>query len=202
MAITATLSRPARLAALSAAALLALTACGGQGADDSAATSAAPTTTAASEEAQGSEAAEGSETAEGSESAEATPTTSELSASPANHEAGTCFTAPLGARDLSSFETTDCAGTHTAEYLWAVPAAAEGAEADPAALEACTAQGQRLSEEKEGELDGVVLTSAELGNFGTDEKHCVVYAVSGEWQGQIVDPEITLDEAVAESADA
>ena len=196
MAITATLSRPARLAALSAAALLALTACGGQDADDSAATSAAPTTTAASEEAQGSEAAEGSE------SAEASSTTSELSASPANHEAGTCFTAPLGARDLSSFETTDCAGTHTAEYLWAVPAAAEGAEADPAALEACTAQGQRLSEEKEGELDGVVLTSAELGNFGTDEKHCVVYAVSGEWQGQIVDPEITLDEAVAESADA
>ena len=65
-----------------------------------------------------------------------------------------------------------------------------------------TAQGQRLMEEKEAELDGVVLTSAELGNFGTEEKHCVVYAVSGEWQGQIVDPEITLDEAIAASAEA
>lgn len=182
----AALSRSARLAGLSAAALLALTACGGQ--DSSDADASASTTAPASESAQSSE----------SSSASA----SSLSAAPADYEAGTCFTAPLGARDVSTFETTDCEGAHIAEYLWAVPAAAEGAEADPAALEACTAQGQRLMEEKEAELDGVVLTSAELGNFGTDEKHCVVYAVSGEWQGQIVDPEITLDEAVAESADA
>ncbi|MFB1426733.1 hypothetical protein ACEUE7_00245 [Micrococcus endophyticus] len=201
MASTAALSRPARLAALSAAALLALTACGGQDADDAAATSATPSASA-TEQAPVSESAQGSDAAPASESADASSSAAALSASPASFEAGTCFTAPLGARDISSFDTADCQEAHTAEYLWAAPAAAEGAAADPAAAEACTAQGQRLMEEKEAELDGVVLTSAELGNFGTEEKHCVVYAVSGEWQGQIVDPEITLDEAVAESADA
>ena len=129
----AALSRSARLAGLSAAALLALTACGGQ--DSSDADASASTTAPASESAQGAE----------SSSASA----SSLSAAPADYEAGTCFTAPLGARDLSSFETTDCEGAHTAEYLWAVPAVAEGEEADPAAAQTCTAQAQRLSEEKE-----------------------------------------------------
>lgn len=167
----AALSRSARLAGLSAAALLALTACGGQDSTD----------------------------ADASASTSAPASASSLSADPADYEAGACFTAPLGARDLSSFETTDCEGAHTAEYLWAVPAAAEGEEADPAAAQACTAQAQRLSEEKEDELDGTVLTSSELGNYGTDEKHCVVYAVSGEWEGQIVDPEITLEEASADA---
>ena len=56
---------------------------------------------------------------------------------------------------------------------WAVPAVAEGEEADPAAAQTCTAQAQRLSEEKEDQLNGAVLTSSELGNYGTDEKHCV-----------------------------
>ncbi|MCK6091204.1 hypothetical protein [Micrococcus endophyticus] len=190
MAFTATLSRPARLAGLSAAALLALTACAGQDADDSAASSAAPAASSSSEQAQGSESAQGS------------ASSSELSAAPVDFETGTCLTAPLGARDLSSFEAVDCAGPHTAEYLWAVPAAAEGAAADPAANTACTAQGQRLNEEKAEELQGVVLTSAELDNYGTDEKHCVAYAITGEWEGQIVDPELTLDEAIAASAGA
>ena len=63
----------------------------------------------------------------------------------------------------------------------------------------CTAQAQRLSEEKEDQLNGAVLTSSELGNYGTDEKHCVVYGVSGEWEGQIVDPEITLETASADA---
>ena len=31
------------------------------------------------------------------------------------------------------------------------------------------------------------------------EKHCVVYGVSGEWEGQIVDPEITLETASADA---
>lgn len=177
----AALSRSARLAGLSAAALLALTACGGQDSSDADADADA----SASASAQGSE----------SSSASA----SSLSAAPADYEAGTCFTAPLGARDLSSFETADCEGAHTAEYLWAVPAVAEGEEADPAAAQACTAQAQRLSEEKEDQLNGTVLTSSELGNYGTDEKHCVVYGVSGEWEGQIVDPEITLEAASADA---
>ena len=76
---------------------------------------------------------------------------------------------------------------------------AEGEEADPAAAQTCTAQAQRLSEEKEDQLNGAVLTSSELGNYGTDEKHCVVYGVSGEWEGQIVDPEITLETASADA---
>ena len=179
----AALSRSARLAGVSAAALLALTACGGQ--DSSDADASASTTAPASASAQGAE----------SSSASA----SSLSAAPADYEAGTCFTAPLGARDLSSFETADCEGAHTAEYLWAVPAVAEGEEADPAAAQTCTAQAQRLSEEKEDQLNGAVLTSSELGNYGTDEKHCVVYGVSGEWEGQIVDPEITLETASADA---
>lgn len=191
MAHPAVLSRPARLAALSAAALLALTACGGQDSADSGSSSAP----ASSEQAQGTASTEAS-----ASTSSAAASSSALSASPASYEAGTCFTAALGARDLSSFETVDCADAHTAEYLWAVPAAEEGAEVDPAAAQACTAQGQRLTAEKGEELEGVVLSSAELGNYGTDEKHCAVYAVSGEWQGQIVDPEITLEKAVAESA--
>ena len=72
-------------------------------------------------------------------------------------------------------------------------------KADPAAAQTCTAQAQRLSEEKEDQLNGAVLTSSELGNYGTDEKHCVVYGVSGEWEGQIVDPEITLETASADA---
>lgn len=175
----AALSRSARLAGLSAAALLALTACGGQDSSDADADASA------------------SASAQGSESSSASA--SSLSAAPADYEAGTCFTAPLGARDLSSFETTDCEGAHTAEYLWAVPAVAEGEEADPAAAQTCTAQAQRLSEEKKDQLNGTVLTSSELGNYGTEEKHCVVYGVSGEWEGQIVDPEITLETASADA---
>ena len=117
----AALSRSARLAGLSAAALLALTACGGQ--DSSDADASASTTAPASASAQGVE----------SSSASA----SSLSAAPADYEAGTCFTAPLGARDLSSFETTDCEGAHTAEYLWAVPAVAASTAAPAMAASSC-----------------------------------------------------------------
>ncbi|MWD30566.1 hypothetical protein E0K89_024280, partial [Aquicoccus sp. SCR17] len=117
----AALSRSARLAGLSAAALLALTACGGQDSSDA----------DADADASASTSAPASASAQGSESSSASA--SSLSAAPADYEAGTCFTAPLGARDLSSFETADCEGAHTAEYLWAVPAVAEGEEADPAA---------------------------------------------------------------------
>jgi len=172
----AALSRSARLAGLSAAALLALTACAGE---DSAASSAPASSATATASASASESAP--------------------AASPADHEAGACFTAPLGARDLASFETADCEGAHTAEYLWSVPAVAEGEEADPAVTQTCTVQAQRLSEEKAGELDGAVLASSELSQYGSEGKHCVVYAVSGEWQGRIVDPEITLEKASADA---
>ena len=91
----------------------------------------------------------------------------------------------------------DAAGEPAVDGEEAAEATAQ--EADPAAAQTCTAQAQRLSEEKEDQLNGAVLTSSELGNYGTDEKHCVVYGVSGEWEGQIVDPEITLETASADA---
>lgn len=182
--MTLALPRPARLTALSAAALLALTACGGQDTAESSASSpeaGAPTSAAASP----------------TESASASQAGSS-SAAPVEHGPGTCFTAPLGARDLSNFEETDCAEEHTAEYLWPVPAVAEGEEASSTSAAVCQAAGERLSEREEIGA-GTVLSAAELSSFGMEGTHCVVYAVSGQWKGQIVDPATTLEKAAQEA---
>lgn len=187
MTRTPAFSRPAGLAALSAAALLALTACGGSdgSASASSASSAAPSA---------------SESASTSASASTTESPSASSAAAADYTPGACFTADVGVRDLSNFTPVDCAEKHTAEYLWAVPAA-DPADTASTTAAVCQAEGARLAKEQE-RLNGAVVTAAELSSFDSEGTHCVVYAISGEWTGQLMDPAVTLEKATEQNAAA
>lgn len=195
MTRTPAFARPAGLAALSAAALLALTACGGSDAPASSeSTSASSTSTTPSVSTESSTSASASASAtESSSSASST-------AAAADYTPGACFTADVGVRDLSNFTPVDCAEKHTAEYLWAVPAA-DPADTASTTAAVCQAEGARLAKEEE-RLNGAVVTAAELSSFGSEGTHCVAYAVSGEWTGQLADPEMTLEKATEENAAA
>ena len=49
---------------------------------------------------------------------------------------------------------------------------------------------------------GAVVTAAELSSFDSEGTHCVVYAISGEWTGQLMDPAVTLEKATEQNAAA
>ena len=170
--------RTARAAALSAAALLALTACAGES-QDAEQNSADPSATEQSTEQTESTATEGGE-------AEA-PQAEEVSFS-----AGDCLTNEPGARDVGTFEKVDCEDEHNAEYLWAVPEKGEDDTTDTESV--CRATGAQAGEGTE-----VTVSATELRNSADGSQHCLVYALADGWEGQIVDPSTTLEDAQAEA---
>lgn len=175
-----------RAAALSAAALLALTGCSG-GTDDGGAGQTTEATAATDATSPAATDADGATETGTDEQAEET-------AQAASFEPGDCLTADPGIRNVASFETVDCEGEHTAEYLWAVPAPEEGAEAEadaPTTEEVCRAQAAEYVDEVE-----VALTATELRNADDQSQHCILYSVTDPWTGQVADPSITLDEAL------
>ena len=164
-----------RAAALSAAALLALTGCSG-GADQDG--TEQPTAASSSTQASGSATEE---------------STAETEAQPVSFEPGDCLTADPGIRNVASFQKVDCEGEHTAEYLWSVPESDPADEDAPDTEAACRAQ----TEEYLDEVD-VPLTATELRNASDQSQHCIVYSVTDPWTGQIVDASVTLDDALAQ----
>ena len=172
-----------RGAALSAAALLALTGCS---AGEESAEQTSPTTstsTAATESTAG-------------ESTDDQTTDGQSADQAADFQPGDCMMADPGIRDVSSFEKVDCEGEHSAEYLWAVPAAEEGAEEEqegPSTAGVCRAQADTYFDDVE-----VTLSAAELRNSTDQSQHCVLYSVTDPWTGQVSDPEVTLEDALAQ----
>lgn len=177
------IARSSRVAALGAAALLALTACAGESQDAEQETADQSATEQATSEQNESTATEG----EQSEGEGAAPEAEEVSFS-----AGDCLTNEPGARDVGTFEKVDCDGEHNAEYLWAVPEKGEDDTTDTESV--CRAAGAKAGEE----LD-VTVSATELRNSADGSQHCLVYAVSDGWEGQIVDPSTTLEDAQAEA---
>ena len=166
----------ARLAALGAAAFLSLTACSSGTAGTEVTTSAASETASAS----------------ATESAEARTLS-----------AGTCLKAEPGVRDVKAMEVVDCGQEHTAEYLWAVPAAEAGSasgSASASAPAADTEQTCRTVGASYGQDLGAVLTATELRDSADQSQHCIAYSLTDPWKGQAVDPEITLEKAQAQAA--
>ncbi len=175
-------TRTARAAALSAAALLALTACAGESEE-------AEQTPADQSASQAESAPAEDDQSEGGE-ADA-PQAEEVSFS-----AGDCLTNEPGARDVGTFEKVDCEDEHNAEYLWAVPEKAEDDTTDTESV--CRATGAEAGKD----LD-VTVSATELRNSADGSQHCMVYAVAEGWEGQIVDPSTTLEDAQADAeADA
>ena len=171
------IARTSRAAALGAAALLALTACAGESQD------------AEQETADQSATQSESTSSEGGEGA--APQAEEVSFS-----AGDCLTNDPGARDVGTFEKVDCDDEHNAEYLWAVPEKGEDDTTDTESV--CRAAGAEA-----GEQTDVTVSATELRNSADGSQHCLVYAVSDGWEGQIVDPSTTLEDAQADAeADA
>lgn len=163
------IARTSRLAALGAAALLALTACGqSQDSEQSAA-----------------------------ESAGASAEQTARSAETVDFSAGDCLTNKLGARDVGTFTAVDCSEEHNAEYLWSVPEYSEAeAEAAAAAEQACRDAARTIGEDLE-----TTVTGGQLTNSADQSQHCLVYALGEGWTGQQVDPQTTLEDALA-STDA
>lgn len=166
------IARTSRVAALGAAALLALTACGGQSQD--------------AEQTSAGQSASASENAGSSESGAA------KKPEKVDFAAGDCLKNKLGARDVGTFEKVDCADEHNAEYLWAVPEKAEDDTTDTES--ACRAVGQQIAEGVE-----TTVTATELTNSADQSKHCLVYALGEGWTGQQVDPKTTLEDAMAKA---
>lgn len=180
-------TRTARAAALSAAALLALTACAGESEEAEQTPADQSASQAESAPAEG-EKSEGQESEGGEADA---PQAEEVSFS-----AGDCLTNEPGARDVGTFEKVDCEGEHNAEYLWAVPEKGEDDTTDTESV--CRATGAEAGKD----LD-VTVSATELRNSADGSQHCMVYAVAEGWEGQIVDPSITLEDAQADAeADA
>lgn len=181
------------LSALSAAAVLVLSACSG---DQPAGTPASEDTaapTATEQATQDATAAAPTETDAPQGEGEAT-----------EYEPGTCFTGTPGSRDVANFEEVDCEDEHFAEYVWAVPAdesagedadAEEGEEAEAVVptesvcRDVVTAYGEDLD---------VVISATELRNSDDMSLHCILYSVTDPWTGQAIDPEITLESATQE----
>ena len=168
------IARTSRAAALGATALLALTACAGETQDAEQETADQSATQSESTSSEGGE-------------GDAAPQAGEVSFS-----AGDCLTNDPGARDVGTFEKVDCEGEHNAEYLWAVPEKGEDDATDTEAV--CRTTGAKAGEE----LD-VTVSATELRNSADGSQHCLVYAVSDGWEGQIVDPSTTLEDAQAEA---
>ncbi len=178
------ITRSSRAAALGAAALLALTACAGESQDAEQDTADQSATEQATSEQNESTATEG-EQSEG-EDTEA-PEAEEVSFS-----AGDCLTNEPGARDVGTFEKVDCEDEHNAEYLWAVPEKGEDDTTDTESV--CRAAGAEA-----GEQTDVTVSATELRNSADGSQHCLVYALADGWEGQIVDPSTTLEDAQAEA---
>lgn len=181
MPITLHRALPLRAAALTAAAVLALTGCsGGQSSPET-------TTSAPGDASTSAPAADASSEATGGSAEGETEQAEAVSFSP-----GDCLVAEPGLRDLKSFSTVDCTEEHTAEYLWAVP------EADPAAEDAAdTESACRAQSEAYLDQTGVPLTSTELRNTADMTQHCVVYTLTDPWTGQVADTSVTLETALA-----
>ncbi|XNY99847.1 hypothetical protein ACL90Y_08780 [Micrococcus luteus] len=165
--------RTARAAALSAAALLALTACAGESQETEENTAGQSAEQSAAGQSEGGQ-------------AEA-PKAEEVS-----YAAGDCLTNEPGARDVGTFEKVDCEQEHNAEYLWAVPEKDEDDTTDTEAV--CRAAGSKAGEDLE-----VTVSATELRNSADGTQHCLVYALAEGWEGQIVDPSTTLEDAQAEA---
>jgi hypothetical protein len=174
------IARTSRAAALGAAALLALTACAGQSQD---AEQTGADQSAAQSESTSSEAGQSGASESGDAAAPA-------EAQEVSFSAGDCLTNKPGARDVGTFEKVDCEGEHNAEYLWAVPEKSEDDTTDTESV--CRAAGTEAGQE----VDATV-SATELRNSADGSQHCLVYALGEGWEGQIVDPAITLEDAQA-----
>lgn len=188
-------ARPGRrlsaAAALGAAGLLVLTACGGAGEEEPASGSAdagaSQSESAGSGDGEGSGA--GDAEASGSEGGDSGEGGGD-SAEAADFAPGDCLKTQQGMRDVANFEKVDCEGEHRAEYLWSVPE--QSPEETGISEHMCRIVGIGAAQE---ETD-VFASATELLDTRNDTMHCIVYSLEDRgWEGQIVDTGMTLEKA-------